>query len=103
MASQKVRPAVLQQFFRTSTYDMYAFIPEKLLRLVGRNFCLAIWRAFSKDQIFSVGWRRGSVRFLTLVKDRTARVEDNFRYLVSIRKRPFSPISASICTFACAA
>jgi|LGVF01.2.fsa_nt_gb demethoxyubiquinone hydroxylase (CLK1/Coq7/Cat5 family) len=42
MASQKVRPTVLQRFFRTSTYDMYAFAPEKSLRLVARNFCLAI-------------------------------------------------------------
>ncbi|MCK4622871.1 MAG: hypothetical protein KAT62_11730 [Desulfuromonadales bacterium] len=29
-------------FFRTSTYHMYAFTPEKPLRLVGRNFCLAL-------------------------------------------------------------
>jgi hypothetical protein len=42
MASQKVRPPALQRFFRTSTYYMYAFTPEKPLRLVGRSFCLAI-------------------------------------------------------------
>jgi hypothetical protein len=42
MASQKFRPAALQRFFRTSTYLMYAFTPEKPLRLAGRNFCLAI-------------------------------------------------------------
>jgi len=42
MASQKVRPTVLQRFFETSTYSMYAFTLEKPLRLVGRNFCLAI-------------------------------------------------------------
>ncbi len=42
MASQKVRSTALQQFFETSTYNMYAFTLEKLLRLVVRNFCLAI-------------------------------------------------------------
>ncbi len=42
LASQKVHPTTLQRFFRTSTYYMYAFTPEKPLRLVGRNFCLAI-------------------------------------------------------------
>jgi hypothetical protein len=42
MASQKVRPAALLRFFRTSTYLMYAFTPEKPPRLAGRNFCLAI-------------------------------------------------------------
>ena len=41
MASQKVRPPVLQSFFRISTYLMYAFTPEKKLRLGGRNFCLS--------------------------------------------------------------
>jgi len=38
MASQKVRSTVLQQFFETSTYNMYAFILEKPLRLVVRIF-----------------------------------------------------------------
>jgi len=42
MASQKVRPAVLSQFFMTSTCSMQAFTHEKPLRLAGRNFCLAI-------------------------------------------------------------
>jgi hypothetical protein len=42
MASQKVRPTALRYFFRTSTYEMYAFAPEKTPGLVGRNFCLAI-------------------------------------------------------------
>jgi len=41
MASQKVRPTALQHFFKTSTYHMYVFTPEKLLSLVGQNFCLA--------------------------------------------------------------
>jgi len=43
MASQKFRPAVLQLFFKISTYSMYVFTPEKQLRLAGRNFCLAIF------------------------------------------------------------
>jgi predicted RNA binding protein YcfA (HicA-like mRNA interferase family) len=42
MASQKVRPTALRRFFRTSTYQMYAFAPENPPGLVGRNFCLAI-------------------------------------------------------------
>jgi len=42
MASQKVRPAALRRFFRTSTYLMYAFAPEKSPSLAGRNFYLAI-------------------------------------------------------------
>jgi hypothetical protein len=42
MASQKVRPAALRRFFRTSAYLMYAFAPEKPPSLAGRNFCLAI-------------------------------------------------------------
>ena len=46
MASQKVRPTVLQVFFRISTYITYLFTPEKHLRLVGRNFCLAIFISF---------------------------------------------------------
>ena len=33
---------MLQLFFRISTYIMYVFTPEKQLRLVRRNFCLAI-------------------------------------------------------------
>jgi hypothetical protein len=41
MASQKVRPTALRRFFRTSTYLMHAFAPEKPPSLVGRNFCLA--------------------------------------------------------------
>ena len=46
MASQKVRPTVLQLFFRISTYITYLFTPEKQLRLVGRIFCLAIFISF---------------------------------------------------------
>lgn len=42
MASQKVRPAALHCFFRTLTYLMHAFTPEKTASLAGRNFCLAI-------------------------------------------------------------
>jgi hypothetical protein len=42
MASQKVRPAALRRFFRTSTGLMHAFAPEKTPSLAGRNFCLAI-------------------------------------------------------------
>jgi demethoxyubiquinone hydroxylase (CLK1/Coq7/Cat5 family) len=42
MASQKVRPTALRRFFRTSTYLLYAFAPEKPPSLVGRNFCLAM-------------------------------------------------------------
>jgi GTPase len=48
MASQKVRPTALRHFFRTSTYCMYAFAPEKSPSLVGRNFCLAILQFFVK-------------------------------------------------------
>ncbi len=43
MASQKVRPTVLQLFFRISTYNTDNFPPEKQLRLVGRFFHLAIF------------------------------------------------------------
>jgi len=42
MALQKVRPTALQHFFKTSTYNTHVFVLEKILRLVGRNFCLAI-------------------------------------------------------------
>ena len=42
MASQKVRPTVLQWSFKILTYPTYAFVLEKQLRLVERNFCLAI-------------------------------------------------------------
>jgi hypothetical protein len=42
MASQKIRPAALRRFFRTSTYLMYAFAPEKSPSLAGRSFCLAM-------------------------------------------------------------
>jgi hypothetical protein len=56
MASQKVRPAALRRFFRTSTYLMYAFAPEKTPSLAGRNFCLAIPRVFAKP---STHWERG--------------------------------------------
>jgi hypothetical protein len=52
MASQKVRPTALQRFFRTSTYLMYAFTPEKPLRLVGRNFCLAISGFFATPSTY---------------------------------------------------
>jgi hypothetical protein len=48
MASQKVRPTALRRFFRTLTYLMYAFAPEKPPGLAGRNFCLAILRIFAK-------------------------------------------------------
>ncbi|MCF6266492.1 MAG: hypothetical protein L3J57_08110, partial [Desulfuromusa sp.] len=41
MASQKICTTALPQFFSTSTYDMFAFALEKLLRLVERIFCLA--------------------------------------------------------------
>jgi len=47
MASQKVRSTVLQQFFKTLTYTMYACVLEKPLRLVVRNFCLAILFVFA--------------------------------------------------------
>jgi hypothetical protein len=42
MASQKVRLTALRSYFKISAYLMYAFTPEKPLRLVGRNFCLAM-------------------------------------------------------------
>jgi len=48
MASKKVRTPVLQRFFETSTYSMYVFALEKPLRLVVRNFCLAISRKIVK-------------------------------------------------------
>jgi hypothetical protein len=47
LASQKVRPTALQRFFRTLTYAMKVFTPEKSLRLVVRNFCLAISGEFA--------------------------------------------------------
>jgi hypothetical protein len=53
MASQEVRPTALQRFFRASTYNMYAFTPEKPLSLVGQNFYLAISRAFASASIVS--------------------------------------------------
>ena len=49
MASQKVRPTALQHFFETSTYNRYAFTLEKPLRLVVRNFSLAILLVFAKS------------------------------------------------------
>jgi len=52
MASQKVRPAVLSQFFMTSTCSMQAFTHEKPLRLAGRNFCLAIPFIFLSGSLF---------------------------------------------------
>jgi len=42
MTSQKVRPTALRRFFRTSTYPLHAFDPEKTPSLVGRNFCLVL-------------------------------------------------------------
>ena len=48
MASQKVRSPAMQRFFKTLTYNMYAFVLEKPLRLVGRNFCLAISFDFAR-------------------------------------------------------
>jgi hypothetical protein len=53
MALQKVRPTALRRFFRTSTYLMYAFAPEKPPSLVKRNFCLAILRVFAKASNFA--------------------------------------------------
>ena len=41
MALQKVRPTVLQRFFKTLACHMYAFVLEKTLRLVEQKFCLA--------------------------------------------------------------
>jgi len=38
----KSPPHGVAAIFKISTYHMYAFILEKTLRLVGRNFCLAI-------------------------------------------------------------
>jgi hypothetical protein len=55
MASQKVRPTALRRFFRTSTYLMYAFAPEKPPGLVGRNFCLTIFRVFANASHLGVG------------------------------------------------
>jgi len=49
-ASQKVRSTALQQFFRVLTY---ACTPEKLLRLVYLNFCLAILLLFARASISS--------------------------------------------------
>jgi len=55
MASQKVRPTALQRFFKISTYNMYAFTLEKPLRLVVRNFSLAILFVFaSASRLISV-------------------------------------------------
>ncbi len=42
MASPKVRPTALLRFFQDFTILLYAFTPEKPLRLVNRIFCLAI-------------------------------------------------------------
>jgi hypothetical protein len=42
----KFRPTAFRHFFMTSTYSMYAFVPEKTPGLVGQNFCLAIQRVF---------------------------------------------------------
>ena len=56
MASQKFRPTALRRFFRTSTYCMYAFAPEKPPSLVGRNFCLAIGVVFAKSQSGFLGF-----------------------------------------------
>jgi len=49
MALQKVRLTVLQRFFRISTCNVYVFTPENPLRLVRRNFCLAIILKFIKE------------------------------------------------------
>jgi hypothetical protein len=64
MASQKVRPAALRRFFRTSTYLMYAFAPEKPPGLAGRNFCLAILRVFARVPIITkkTGFRFALIR-----------------------------------------
>ena len=50
MASQKVRPTALQRFFKTSTYNMYAFVLEKSLRLVGQFFLLSHLIHFCKGE-----------------------------------------------------
>lgn len=69
MASQKVRPAVLPFFFRTLTYMMYAFTPEKLRRLAGRNFCLAISYSLQKMIILKrqLNNQHGAVLLMVLV------------------------------------
>ena len=69
MALQKVRPTVLSLFFRTLTYMMYAFTPEKLRRLAGQNFCLAISH-FSQKKIVSeskLNSQQGAVLLMVLV------------------------------------
>jgi len=43
MASLKAPSTALQYFFSHSTYYMYAFVPEKTLRLVYGAFDLAIF------------------------------------------------------------
>lgn len=69
MASQKVCPTVLLQSFRTLTYMMYAFTPEKLRRLAGQNFYLAISN-FSQKKIVSVSKlsnQHGTILLMVLV------------------------------------
>ena len=41
MASQKVHPPALQRFFKTSTYNMYAFTLEKNTTPCGTKFLLS--------------------------------------------------------------
>jgi hypothetical protein len=46
MALQKNSPCCVAALFQDFDILMYAFSPEKLLRLVGRAFCLAIIQVF---------------------------------------------------------
>ncbi|NOQ42730.1 MAG: hypothetical protein GQ563_09585 [Desulfuromusa sp.] len=46
LVSQKVRSTALQRLFKALTRNRYAFALEKPLRLVERNFCLAILSIF---------------------------------------------------------
>jgi len=46
MASQKKQPAMMQLFFKISTYIRDAFSPEKQLHLVRRYCCLVIFICF---------------------------------------------------------
>jgi hypothetical protein len=59
-ASQKVRPTGLRWFFRTSTYLVEAFAPEKPPGLVGQNFCLAIQFFFASASMLP------AVQFITM-------------------------------------
>jgi len=67
MASQRVRTQVLQHFFETSTYGMYAFALEKSRRLVGWIMCLAIFRNFAKPAKLTPDLKYFSLLFLLLL------------------------------------